>query len=78
MIYMHLWEKNHPGEAVRGLVIYPDGEVFVDRLPEGFDDNLHRFMTILAGDTAPRKSPGSDCRFCPITKIDCRERVEVG
>lgn len=64
------------GRALSAVLVYEDEEIEVAGLPDGFEENVGRFISTLGGMAVPVKSPGSDCKFCPITREDCWERVE--
>jgi len=76
MLYMYLLSKNEfYGKQSRGIVIYKDKKIEISDLPENFEDNFNFFVDLLCSPEPPTKNPGADCKFCPITKNDCPERV---
>ena len=59
---------------IKGKIIYPEREISIDELPENFEENFNYFINIFASEKSPTKNPGSDCKFCGISKRDCSER----
>jgi CRISPR/Cas system-associated exonuclease Cas4 (RecB family) len=76
LIYMYLWQESHQTPPVRGLIAYPGSRLEIASLPGDFEGELVKSMAILADSQPPEKAPGIDCRFCPITRVDCPERFE--
>lgn len=80
MLYMHglaTFDPAFSSSRIRGLVAYQDEADFeIPELPAGFTQSLEHFVGLLSDDeeAAPRV-PGNDCRFCPITRLDCPEKV---
>lgn len=80
LVYMHTLTKRlrFRNLGLRGSIVYPDRREDILRFPDGFADNFDFWVQLLLSDVPPRRVPGSDCRFCPITTEDCVERVEWG
>src|SRR5207249_2027188 len=57
--------------GLRGVLVYPNDRVPIRGFPEDFPNNTEYFLGLLAGEAQPRRSPGFDCRDCPITSVDC-------
>ena len=65
--------------GLEGLVAYPDHDVPVPAVSvDGpFQENLAAVMRRLAATEPPPRFPSpQECRFCPISGVDCPERVE--
>jgi len=75
MIYMYLLSKKED-KKIKGKVIYNEREIEINELPKDFEEDFNYFINILASENSPVKNPGSDCKFCDITKQDCPERED--
>lgn len=82
MLYMLLLRQAQPRFAdasMRGVVSYPDHEVDVptNMVDEFFEKALRGLVGRLAAPEPARKVPSAgECRFCPIGRDNCPERVE--
>jgi len=77
MLYMYLLSKGKFSEKqIKGVVMYKDKEIEISDLPEDFEENFEFFVNVLSSLKSPMKNPGSNCRFCSITKNDCPERMD--
>lgn len=71
MIYMHVLGCD------AGHLIYENDHVEVAKPDEAFIESFNRNLRLLAAKDEPYKSPSrGDCRYCPLTEVDCEERVE--
>ncbi len=77
-LMLYLWalgrEPRFRGKELTGLLIYGDDEFEVVPYAE-FEKDLTHFGALLSGPDPAPKVPGADCRFCPITRKDCHERI---
>lgn len=62
--------------VVRGRLVRQDGQERIDGLPEGFVDRAMAGIERLIGAEPLERSPGPFCRLCPITSVDCPDRIE--
>jgi CRISPR/Cas system-associated exonuclease Cas4 (RecB family) len=78
LLYMNVLTKRprFRDKGIRGELVYPGQRHQIRAFPEAFDQEVDFWLRLLMSDTPPRKVPGSDCRFCPITRVDCPERYE--
>ena len=49
----------------------------ITKIPESFATNFEFFVGLLSSEESMHKEPGWDCKYCPITKNDCEERVDI-
>jgi len=77
-LYMYLLTKRarFRDKGIRGMVVYPRERLPHRSIPDDFPSQVDFFEQLLVADRPPRKVPGSDCRFCPISLVDCPERQE--
>lgn len=79
-VMLYIWclskRPRFRGMGLRGELVYPDHRESIRGLPEGFDDKVLHWLKKLTKEESPRKAPGQDCRYCPVTQLDCPERVE--
>lgn len=77
LIYMWLMdatvEDSEDWQISGWLVRQREREPF-EILPSDFDDTISLGIEYLTSPSAPARVPGSHCRFCPITKVDCPVR----
>lgn len=78
MLYMYFLTRRprFRGLGMLGVLVYPDQREEVRGFPADFPENAEFFLGLLAGDPSPRRSPGIDCRDCPITLVDCPDRID--
>jgi len=76
LIYSYLWQRVHGVRAGKLILVYPDAEVLVGPLAPDFETRLIAALQTLAGSAPLRRVPGLECRYCPITSVDCIERVD--
>lgn len=82
MLYMHCLPRCHTpcqNRTLAGRVLYADHVVDIppDAIDEEFVRRLDRYLRLVAGDSVPPIVPSaSECRFCDITRQDCRGRME--
>lgn len=78
MLYQWMLRREDPSDSrpIRGRVVYADHAVEIGPLSPRFDDDVVYFVGLLASASAALRVPGDDCRFCPITRLDCPERRE--
>ena len=80
MLFFKFQDTRARDKKVTGEVYY--GEDHTVAIPasaadQGFQDLVVNLITRLTAKEAPRKVPSaSECRFCPIPKEYCPERVE--
>ena len=77
MVYMHALTQLPAlrERSFTGVVVYKDRRAEIPFLPDTFASNFDYFVDFLTASDAPQKSPGADCRFCPITARDCSARA---
>jgi hypothetical protein len=80
-LWMYMWmmaETLDPDEVwdIGGWVVRKDERERYDDIPPDFADAVERGIATLSGPTALERVPGSHCRFCPITKVDCPVRQD--
>jgi hypothetical protein len=61
-------------KGIRGSVVYGTEREEHRGIPDDFGSHVEFYEQLLVSDRPPRKSPGAECRFCPITAIDCPDR----
>ena len=80
LIYMMILPLTHPrciGKAVRGEIAYLDGPVEIDVLPGRQRQMILDTIERVASDTpAPLAPSFRECRWCDLTKTDCKSRIE--
>jgi hypothetical protein len=78
LVYMHTLTKRlrFRDLGLRGEVVYPDHREEIARFPVGFAEDFDFWIHLLLAEKPPRKVPGQECRFCPISSNDCPDRVE--
>jgi len=76
LIYSYLWQQVYGVRASRLVVVYPDAEKVVEPLATDFETRLITTLRGLAGPEPLSRVPGLECRYCPITRVDCIERLE--
>lgn len=79
MLYLHALRQDArlDGRTVEGILVYPETQLSVAAPPPSFAADVAHFARLLAGPTPALKVPGPNCRFCPISRIDCPERLET-
>lgn len=79
LIYMWLMEatveESEAWDISGWLVRQQDNDPF-ESLPEGFDDSIMLGIEYLTSPNPPARVPGSHCRFCSITRVDCPVRQD--
>ena len=84
MLYMYAVPKaigRHRGVVFGGQVAYSDHVVNVpaEAVDDWFVERLAGLVSRLASDLPARRVPSpGECRFCPITAMDCPEREDDG
>lgn len=75
-LYMHMLTRRarFRDKGIRGSVVYGTEREEHRGIPDDFGSHVEFYEQLLVSDKPPRKSPGAECRFCPITAIDCPER----
>ena len=80
LIYMMVLPLTHAaclGKAVRGELEYQDDRILIDTLPGKVRDLIAATIVRVSGaEPLPKVPSYSECRFCDLTKADCKERVE--
>jgi CRISPR/Cas system-associated exonuclease Cas4 (RecB family) len=69
--------KPFAGRPSRGILVYSDCQVAAPSPPADLLEILEEFAEILSSPTPPSSAPGTSCRFCPLTSLDCPDRVEL-
>ena len=81
LIYMYALEKydsRFSDFSLEGRVVYSDHDVCIPAgsVTENFISNLGGLMRRLSSDVPAVKVPSEqECAFCPITIVDCQERI---
>ena len=81
MAYMYAIPRaleQHRGIRFSGQVAYPDHcvDIPASAVDDGFIGHLASVIGRIASDTPARRTPSyRECQFCPITSLDCPERV---
>lgn len=75
-LYMHMLTRKarFRDKGIRGSLVYGTEREEYRGIPEDFGSHVEFHQQLLVSDRPPRKSPGPECRFCPITTVDCPER----
>lgn len=80
LIYMMILPLTHPrclGKAVRGELQYPGERIDIDVLPNRQREMILATIERIASETPAVLAPSfRECRFCDLTKTDCKSRVE--
>lgn len=69
----------HDEGSATGFVVYPGHSVEIPAtaVDTGFVENMGRLVRRLASVSPARRVPSaSECRYCPITGVDCPERMD--
>jgi hypothetical protein len=84
MIYMWAVPQcfdEYQGVTFRGRLLYKNGKevtIPAEQVDEAFERKLVRLIEKVGGSKPLRKVPSADeCRFCPISRKECPERVLV-
>ena len=83
MLYMYalpVARKVSKDVVLHGRLVYPDHEIEVPfgAVDEVFKERMARLIERLASSQPAVKVPSVDeCRFCPISSVDCPERIDV-
>lgn len=80
LLYMYLlpFMPRYSGAKPSGCVVYNDKRVplpasFVD---QRFTERFGHLLNAVTADTPAHRESGENCRFCEITRSDCRDRLE--
>src|SRR5262249_29583975 len=87
LIYMRmlpLYFPQYQGLVITGRVQYGDSQDQNSQVPLGsemldtqFDTNLRHIMECVTGEAEPERTPSlQECRYCNLTKNDCKDRME--
>ena len=82
MLYMYAVPKaltEYRATAFNGVVAYPGHSVEIPAtaVDGRFVEHMGRLVRRLAADSPARKVPSmGECRFCNVTAVDCRERMD--
>jgi hypothetical protein len=80
LIYMMMLPLTHlgcKGKILRGELEYQDDRVAIDFLSTEVKDMIRTTIESVAGETELPIVPSyQECRFCELTKLDCKERIE--
>ena len=80
LIYMMILPLTHPrclGKAVRGEIQYMSERIDIDTLPNRQREMIIATIERIASSTPAVLAPSfRECRFCDLTKADCKRRVE--
>lgn len=81
MIYMYCLPRaksEFQGKKITGFVVYPQQRIEIPQtiINSQFEENLLYFLSILAEDKEPQKSPSQEeCSFCDLSIKDCPEKM---
>ena len=80
LIYMMILPLTHPrcrGKAIRGEIQYPGERINIDVIPNRQREMILSTIERIASPTPAVLAPSfRECRFCDLTKADCKSRVE--
>lgn len=61
--------------TIGGWLVRQDSRERFAGVPEEFEEAVVAGVARLASSEPPPRVPGHDCRFCPLTTVDCPDRI---